>query len=211
MLSHGRIEIAPAPFLLIVMGALILDLGFATQAMAPASQETPLAEFFASALGVRVAVEIFLFSAAAGLFVVPLFAAIQAWAGEDRRARVVGAVNALNYIFMVCGSIVTMILLQIVGLTEPAALIVLASGQFRRRCLLLSPLAGELHGVLPARPLARPVPARGARARKPAAASRAERDRDQPRVVPRRADHALAHGRAAGVRDRQRNREALVD
>ncbi len=80
-----------------------------------ATREVPLAEFFASALGLRLAFDLFVFSAAAGLFVVPIFAAIQAWAGEDRRARVVGAVNALNYLMMVAGSVVTMILLQVVG------------------------------------------------------------------------------------------------
>ncbi len=36
MLSHGRIELAPAPFLLLVMAALAIDIGLATQAMAPA-------------------------------------------------------------------------------------------------------------------------------------------------------------------------------
>ena len=121
-LAHGRIELAPAPFLLLVIAALAIDLGLATGAMTPAAHEVPLGEFFTSAFGLRVAAEIFLYSAAAGLFVVPLFAAIQAWAGEDRRARVVGAVNALNYIFMVLGSIVTMIALKAVGLFEPKEL-----------------------------------------------------------------------------------------
>ncbi len=125
MLSHGRIELAPGPFLLIVIAALAIDLGLATNAMAPAGREVPLAEFFTSPFGLRIAFGIFLYSAAAGLFVVPIFAAIQAWAGEDRRARVIGAVNALNYIFMVGGSLATMILLKVVGLSEPMALVVL--------------------------------------------------------------------------------------
>jgi acyl-[acyl-carrier-protein]-phospholipid O-acyltransferase/long-chain-fatty-acid--[acyl-carrier-protein] ligase len=125
ILSRGRIELAPAPFLLLILAALAIHMGLATQAMAPAAHEVPLAEFFTSAFGQRLALEILLYSAAAGLFVVPLFAAIQAWAGEDRRARVVGAVNALNYIFMVGGSLVTMLLLQVAGLSEPMALVVL--------------------------------------------------------------------------------------
>ena len=125
VLSQGRIELAPAPFLLIVMAALAIDLGLATNAMAPASREIPLGEFFTRPFGLRVAFELFLYSAAAGLFVVPIFAAIQAWAGEERRARVVGAVNALNYLMMVAGSLVTMLLLQVLSLTEPTALVVL--------------------------------------------------------------------------------------
>ncbi len=130
VLSHGRIELAPAPFLLLILAALAIDMGVATQAMAPASREVPLGEFFTSPFGLRIALEIFLYSAAAGLFVVPIFAAVQAWAGEDRRARVVGAVNALNYIFMVGGSVVAMILLQVVGLSEPTALVVLGIANF---------------------------------------------------------------------------------
>ncbi|HZZ59667.1 MAG TPA: acyl-[ACP]--phospholipid O-acyltransferase [Roseiarcus sp.] len=125
LLSQGRIELAPAPFLLLVMAALAIDLGLATNAMAPASREVPLGEFFASPFGLRVAFELFVYSAAGGLFVVPIFAAIQAWAGEERRARVVGAVNALNYLMMVAGSLATLLLLQVAGLTEPMALVVL--------------------------------------------------------------------------------------
>jgi len=125
LLSHGRIELAPAPFLLLAMAALAIDLGLATNGTAPTPREVPLGEFFTSGFGLRVAIEIFAYSAAAGLFVVPIFAAIQAWAGEDRRARVVGAVNALNYIFMIGGSLVTMALLEVAGLTEPMALVAL--------------------------------------------------------------------------------------
>ena len=66
-----------------------------------------------------------LYSAASGLYVVPLFAAVQAWAGEDRRARVIAAVNSLSYIGMVGGSLATMILLQLVRLSESMALVVL--------------------------------------------------------------------------------------
>ncbi len=89
----------------------------------------PIAGKLADRIGARTVylwslAGVIVFSAAAGLFVVPIFAAIQAWAGEDRRARVVGAVNALNYLMMVAGSIVTMILLK-AGVSEPAALVVL--------------------------------------------------------------------------------------
>ncbi|MBV9287753.1 MAG: acyl-[ACP]--phospholipid O-acyltransferase [Hyphomicrobiales bacterium] len=124
-LSKGRIELAPAPFLLLVLAALAVDMGHAALATAPATREIPLSEFFTSALGLRLAIEVLLYAAAGGLFVVPIFAAVQAWAGEDRRARVVAAVNALNTLFMVAGSIATMILIQGAGLSEPGALIIL--------------------------------------------------------------------------------------
>ncbi len=124
-LSHGRIELAPAPLLLLVLTATLVDLGLATNGLPTATHQVPLAEFFMSALGLRLAFDLLLFSSAAGLFVVPIFAAIQAWAGEDRRARVTAAVNALNYLMMVAGSVVTMVLLRVARLGEPAVLILL--------------------------------------------------------------------------------------
>ena len=147
MLSHGsRIELAPAPFLLLIMAALAIDVGLVTQAMPAAVRVVPLSEFFTSALGVRIAVEILAYSAAAGLFVVPIFAAVQAWAGEDRRARVVGAVNAMNYMGMVSGSVVTIVLLQIVGLSESMTFVLLglaniAAASFFFRRLPANPVA----------------------------------------------------------------------
>jgi acyl-[acyl-carrier-protein]-phospholipid O-acyltransferase/long-chain-fatty-acid--[acyl-carrier-protein] ligase len=52
---------------------------------------------------------------AGGLFVVPAFAAVQAWAPVDRRARVVAAVNVLNAAYMLGGGAVVA-LLQSAGL-----------------------------------------------------------------------------------------------
>ena len=179
--------------------------------MAPAAREVPLTEFFTSAFGLRIALEIFLYSAAAGLFVVPIFAAVQSWAGEDRRARVVGAVNALNYIFMVGGSLVTMILLQVAGLSEPMALVVLGVANigaavylFRR--LPANFLAFFLRVVW--RVLFR-LEVKGLENLPPPGTR--EHHRHQSRVVPRRPDHAVADGPAAGVRHRPRHRRALVD
>jgi acyl-[acyl-carrier-protein]-phospholipid O-acyltransferase/long-chain-fatty-acid--[acyl-carrier-protein] ligase len=135
LLSHGRIELAPAPFLLLAIAALAIDMGLSTQAIPAVSREVPMAEFFLSPAGVRFAIEVLLFSAALGLYVVPLFAAVQAWSGADRRARVIAAVNSLSYIGIVCGSLATMILLQLVRLSESMALLVLGFANSRRRSI----------------------------------------------------------------------------
>jgi acyl-[acyl-carrier-protein]-phospholipid O-acyltransferase / long-chain-fatty-acid--[acyl-carrier-protein] ligase len=125
MLSHGRIRLAPAPFLLMVMAGFTIDLGLTTGALPQATREISLVDFFTSAIGLHILIDILALSAASGLFVVPIFAAVQAWAGEDRRARVVGAVNTLNGFYMVVGSLATTLLLKFGGLTEPAALTIL--------------------------------------------------------------------------------------
>ena len=55
---------------------------------------------FGSLRGIRLAIDLAGLAIAGGLFIVPVFAAVQAWAGADRRARVVAAVNVLNAAFM---------------------------------------------------------------------------------------------------------------
>jgi acyl-[acyl-carrier-protein]-phospholipid O-acyltransferase/long-chain-fatty-acid--[acyl-carrier-protein] ligase len=59
---------------------------------------------------------------------VPTFAAVQAWAGADHRARVIAAVNVLNAAFMVVGALL-IALLQKLGWSVPTlfALIGLAN------------------------------------------------------------------------------------
>jgi acyl-[acyl-carrier-protein]-phospholipid O-acyltransferase/long-chain-fatty-acid--[acyl-carrier-protein] ligase len=121
-LSHGRIELAPAPFLLIVMGALGLHIGLFVHDLPAATSEVSLSGFFGSSTGLMMAAELLAFSGAAGLFVVPVFAAVQARSGMDQRARVVGAVNTLNAIFMVGGSILATATLKLTGIDEAAVL-----------------------------------------------------------------------------------------
>ena len=54
----------------------------------------------------------------------PTFAAVQAWAGADHRARVVAGVNVLNAAFMVVGAIVQG-LLQELGLGMPVLFVMI--------------------------------------------------------------------------------------
>ena len=121
-LSHGRIRLVWAPYMLVVMGVIAIDLGLATHAMPPASQEIGLVAFFTSPTGLRVATEILVYSCAGGLFVVPIFAAVQAWSSVDRRARVIGANNTLNSLFMVAGTLLASIVLKAAGIDESTAL-----------------------------------------------------------------------------------------
>ncbi|HLW92855.1 MAG TPA: MFS transporter [Roseiarcus sp.] len=127
LIARGRIVLRPAPYLLVILAALLIDLGLATAALPVATSEIGLMTFFASAAGLHVALAVLAISAVAGLFVVPIFAAVQAWAGEDRRARVIGAVNTLNSIYMVAGSLATTVLLKFANMDEPHALIVLGA------------------------------------------------------------------------------------
>jgi acyl-[acyl-carrier-protein]-phospholipid O-acyltransferase / long-chain-fatty-acid--[acyl-carrier-protein] ligase len=125
VIAHGRIQLAPAPFLLLAMAGILVDLGIATGALPQTTSQVGLVDFFTSAIGMHLLVGILALSAVSGLFVVPIFAAVQAWAGEDRRARVVGAVNTLSAVYIVAGSLATTLLLKFAELSEPAILTLL--------------------------------------------------------------------------------------
>jgi len=125
VLAHGRIILYPAPYLLLALAAILIDLGLTAAHLPQATTEIGLVAFFESAVGLHLIADILALSAVSGLFVVPIFAAVQAWAGVDRRARVVGAVNTLNAFYIVGGTIVTTLLLKVVGLDEAVVLTIL--------------------------------------------------------------------------------------
>ncbi len=121
MISHGRIILLATPVAGLIMAGFLLDLGLATFGLSTAASEMALMDFLKSAVGARIAIDVAGLAAAGGLFVVPVFSAVQSWAGEDRRARVIAGVNILNALFMVGGTIVVAGL-QAAGSSEPALL-----------------------------------------------------------------------------------------
>jgi acyl-[acyl-carrier-protein]-phospholipid O-acyltransferase / long-chain-fatty-acid--[acyl-carrier-protein] ligase len=99
-------------------GLFALDLAWTiSDAVQPSSLRTP-ADVFASALGIHAAVDLTGLAMSGGLFVVPAFAAVQAWAGVEYRARTIAGVNVLNAGFMTAGSIL-LALLQHAGVSMP--------------------------------------------------------------------------------------------
>jgi acyl-[acyl-carrier-protein]-phospholipid O-acyltransferase/long-chain-fatty-acid--[acyl-carrier-protein] ligase len=84
------------------------------------------AAFFARPIAWHAAIDLGLLAVAGGLMIVPSFAAIQAWAPPQRRARVVAAVNVLNAAFMVGGALLVA-LLQKVGVAIPVLFLGIAA------------------------------------------------------------------------------------
>jgi acyl-[acyl-carrier-protein]-phospholipid O-acyltransferase/long-chain-fatty-acid--[acyl-carrier-protein] ligase len=103
----------------VLLGAFALDLGIATFGAVAATTPQAPGAVFSSTLGIRVAVDLVGMAIAGGLFIVPAFAAVQAWAGADYRARTVAAVNVLNAAFMT-GATVAVAIMQKYGATVPA-------------------------------------------------------------------------------------------
>jgi acyl-[acyl-carrier-protein]-phospholipid O-acyltransferase/long-chain-fatty-acid--[acyl-carrier-protein] ligase len=104
-LSSGRIVLLPTAIGAAVMGLFGIDLAFAVYAAAPTASAGAIA-FLKTASGARIAIDFAGLAIAGGLFIVPMFAAVQAWAGPDRRARVIAGVNVLSAAFPVAGLVV---------------------------------------------------------------------------------------------------------
>lgn len=117
-LAHGRIILLPTLVGGVLLGLFSIDLGWTASAMAPPTHPLGVADFFAARYSVHLAIDLAGLALAGGLFIVPTFTAVQAWAGADHRARVVAAVNVLNAAFMVVGAIVLAVL-QKLGLRSP--------------------------------------------------------------------------------------------
>ncbi len=109
-LAHGRIVLLPTLVAAVLLGVFSLDLGWTITSLVPAATPVDIRAFFASRYSWHIAIDLAALAIAGGLFVVPAFAAVQAWAGADRRARIVAGVNVLNAAFMVVGAIVQAIL-----------------------------------------------------------------------------------------------------
>src|SRR6516162_57680 len=115
-LAAGRIILLPTLIGAVLLGLFALDLGFSTLGARPVPGLDGYVAIFASVRGIRFALDLAGIAIAGGLFIVPTFAAVQSWAGADRRARVVAAVNVLNAAFM-AGSTVIVAILQTAGMT----------------------------------------------------------------------------------------------
>jgi|SRR6185369_1207059 len=117
-IARGRIVLKTTLVGCVLLGLFALALGVAIYgAVAPATPQPP-ATVFASSLGVLVAILLCGLAIAGGLFIVPAFAAVQAWSDIDYRARTIAAVNVLNAAFMT-GATVLVALLQTLGATVP--------------------------------------------------------------------------------------------
>src|SRR4029079_6776842 len=110
LIARGRILLRTTLVGAVLLALFTLDLGFVFYFFEPAQVGRGPAEVFTSALGLAVAADMFGFAVARGLYIVPVFAAVQAWAGADHRARTIAAVNVLNAAFMTGATVIVAML-----------------------------------------------------------------------------------------------------
>ncbi len=99
-LASGRIVLIPTVFGAVLIAVFALDLGWSTMGVAATLQGQSVLAALGSGRGIHIAIDLAGLAVGGGLFIVPSFAAVQAWAPPDRRARAVAAVNVLNAAFM---------------------------------------------------------------------------------------------------------------
>lgn len=117
-IARGRIVLRTTLAGAVLLALFALDIGVATYGVATATAPQAPGAVFSSALGIRVAIDLAGLAIAGGLFIVPAFAAVQAWSPADYRARTVAAVNVLNAAFMT-GATVAVAIMQKFGVTVP--------------------------------------------------------------------------------------------
>jgi acyl-[acyl-carrier-protein]-phospholipid O-acyltransferase/long-chain-fatty-acid--[acyl-carrier-protein] ligase len=115
-LASGRIVLIPTVFGGVLLGLFALHLGWITVGLTASEQGRGVAEVLGASPGLFIGIDLAGLAVAGGLFIVPSFSAVQAWAGSDRRARVVAAVNVLNAAFMTVGGL-GVAMLQTYGVT----------------------------------------------------------------------------------------------
>ena len=119
LIARGRIILRTTLIGAVLLGLFALDLGVVLHFFEP----TPPGlrgpgDVFTSVLGLAAAADMFGLAVAGGLYIVPVFAAVQAWAGADHRARTIAAVNVLNAAFMTAATVIVATL-QHFGVTLP--------------------------------------------------------------------------------------------
>jgi acyl-[acyl-carrier-protein]-phospholipid O-acyltransferase/long-chain-fatty-acid--[acyl-carrier-protein] ligase len=111
----GRMLMLPTPIAAVAIGIVALDLAFILYGVQAPSELLGVTDYFKTWRAWHVGIDLMLLSMAGGLYIVPAFAAVQAWAPADKRARIIAAVNTMNTAFMVVG------LVAVIGLERLGA------------------------------------------------------------------------------------------
>jgi 1-acyl-sn-glycerol-3-phosphate acyltransferase len=123
-LGGHKIEIGLVPLGSIGLTVFAVDLFFAAPKV-PIGVELPWRTLFAAASARHALVDLLLIGVSGGLFIVPLYALVQARTERPLMSRVMGANSILNALFMVAAALFAMLALR-AGLTIPELFLVTA-------------------------------------------------------------------------------------
>ncbi|HWB45571.1 MAG TPA: hypothetical protein VG900_09045 [Hyphomicrobiaceae bacterium] len=128
--SHGSPNLVLVPVGAVLMGVAAMAIAVVVAGATPFQSMIHPGAFMMTPIGAALLLALFALAAAGGLYVVPAFAAVQAWAPVERRARVIASVNVLNAAYMVGGGAIVAglqaagvglpVLFAAIGLLSPA-------------------------------------------------------------------------------------------
>jgi acyl-[acyl-carrier-protein]-phospholipid O-acyltransferase / long-chain-fatty-acid--[acyl-carrier-protein] ligase len=98
--SRQRPNLALVPIGALLMGLFLLDLAWVSSSLTPAIETLSISGALASFTVLHLLADLAGIAFAGGLFIVPSFAAVQAWSPVDRRSRVIAGCNVMNAAFM---------------------------------------------------------------------------------------------------------------
>lgn len=134
--SHGGPNLVLVPIGAVLMGIAALAIALIASTVTVSAQTIGPWSFLSSSGGAALLIALFALAVAGGLYVVPAFAAVQAWAPVERRARVIASVNVLNAAYMVGGGAIVAglqaagvglpVLFAVLGVLTPGAAVVAA-------------------------------------------------------------------------------------
>lgn len=123
-LTKNQVSLKLLPFGIIGLSIFAIDLFLALSSYAAHNQAIlqggaylSISQIIALQGSLRVFADLFLLGFCGGMYIVPLYAFMQAYAPVSHRARIVGANNIFNALFMVTSAIFAMIILSSIGLS----------------------------------------------------------------------------------------------
>lgn len=126
-LTKNQVSLRLLPFGIAGLSIFAIDLYFSLSGLDIAVADATLlsiSDLFGMSGSWRVFADLFFLGFSGGLYIVPLYASMQAYAPKSHRARIVGANNIFNAIFMVTSAIFAIVILNTLGLTLPQLFLV---------------------------------------------------------------------------------------
>ncbi|MDN5619719.1 MAG: MFS transporter [Psychrobacter sp.] len=126
-LTKNQVSLRLLPFGIAGLSIFAIDLYFSLSSLnINVNNDTLLgiSDLFGVSGSWRVFADLFLLGFSGGLYIVPLYASMQAYAPKSHRARIVGANNIFNAILMVTSAIFAIVILNVLGLSLPQLFLV---------------------------------------------------------------------------------------
>jgi acyl-[acyl-carrier-protein]-phospholipid O-acyltransferase/long-chain-fatty-acid--[acyl-carrier-protein] ligase len=128
-LLAGEVSTRLVPLAALGISLFTIDLYYASAAIPAAAALLGIGDFLGNFAGWRIVGDLVLIAMSGGIFIVPLYAFLQARSEASHRSRVIAANNIWNALFMVAAAIVTIALLE-TGFTVPQVFLIVAVVNF---------------------------------------------------------------------------------